>query len=144
MLALKTVKIQDEIHLKLTALVGELTAESGKLQTYADVLNKLLETSILLPEDLVTKTTEAINNHRAVGYTTVTDFVRDAVRRRLDELKTEEFYVNVPIPREEYHLLNQAMEETGAEFKNADEYIRQHIREKTEEYQQYLSARKRQ
>jgi len=140
----KTVKLQEEIHEKLTTLVGELTAESGKLQTYADVLNKLLKTSIILPDDLVSEIAKTIDNHRAVGYTTVTDFVRDAVRRRLEELKTEEFYVNVPIPREEYHLLNQAMEETGAEYKNADEYIRQHIREKTEEYQQYLDAQKKQ
>ncbi len=141
---MKTLKVQDEIHEKLTTLVGELTAESGKLQTYADVLTKLLETSIILPEDLVAQITETIKNHRAVGYTTVTDFVRDAVRRRLEELKTEEFYVNVPIPQEEYHLLNKAMEETGAEYKNADDYIRQHIREKTEEYRQYLDAQKKQ
>jgi len=141
---MKTLKVQDEIHEKLTTLVGELTAESGKLQTYADVLTKLLETSIMLPEDLVAEITETIKNHRAVGYTTITDFVRDAVRRRLEELKTEEFYVNVPIPQEEYHLLNKAMEETGAEYKNADDYIRQHIREKTEEYRQYLSAQKKQ
>ena len=120
-----------------------MTAESGKLQTYADALTKLLETSIVFPEALVQKISETIKGRRAVGYTTVTDFVRDAVRRRLDELKDEEFYVNVPIPSEEYHLLNKAMEETGAEYRNADDYIRQHIREKTEEYQQYLDAHKK-
>ena len=140
---MKTLKVQDEIHEKLTTLVGEMTAESGKLQTYADALTKLLETSIVFPEALVQKISETIKGRRAVGYTTVTDFVRDAVRRRLDELKDEEFYVNVPIPSEEYHLLNKAMEETGAEYRNADDYIRQHIREKTEEYQQYLDAHKK-
>jgi Arc/MetJ-type ribon-helix-helix transcriptional regulator len=36
------------------------------------------------------------------------------------------------------------MEETGAEYKNADDYLRQHIREKTEEYQQYLGTHKKQ
>ncbi len=140
---MKTLKVQDEIHEKLTTLVGELTAESGKLQTYADALTKLLETSIVFPEALVQKINETIRSRRAVGYTTVTDFVRDAVRRRLDELMEEEFYVNVPIPSKEYHLLNRAMEETGAEYRNADDYIRQHIREKTEEYQQYLNAHKK-
>jgi len=133
----KTVKIQEEIHGKLTTLVGELTAESGKLQTYADALVRLLETSIILPEDLVGWITQAIESRRAVGYTTTADFVRDAVRRRLEEIQAEEFYVNVPIPREEYELLNRAMEETGAPFKNADEYMRQHIREKIEQYEQY-------
>jgi Arc/MetJ-type ribon-helix-helix transcriptional regulator len=141
---MKTLKVQDEIHEKLTSLVGELTAESGKLQTYADALSKLLETSIVFPEALVSRINEAIENQSAIGYTTVIDFVRDAVRRRLDELKAEEFYVNVPIPSEEYHLLDRAMEETGAEYKNADDYIRWHIREKTEEYQQYLGTHKKQ
>jgi len=138
----KTLKVQDEIHEKLTTLVGELTAQSGKLQTYADALQQLLESSIVLPESLVKEIAEAIENRRAVGYTTVTDFVRDAVRRRLEETKTEEFYVNVPIPREEYELLNKAMEETGAAYKNADDYIRQHIRERVEEYRRYLETHK--
>jgi Arc/MetJ-type ribon-helix-helix transcriptional regulator len=141
---MKTLKVQDEIHEKLTSLVGELTAESGKLQTYADALTRLLETSIVFPEALVSRINETIENQSAIGYTTVIDFVRDAVRRRLDELKAEEFYVNVPIPSEEYHLLDRAMEETGAEYKNADDYLRQHIREKTEEYQQYLGTHKKQ
>jgi len=134
---MKTLKVQDGIHEKLTTLVGELTAESGKLQTYADALLRLIDTSIVLPEDLVEKIGQAIESRRAVGYTTTADFVRDAVRRRLEEVRAEEFYVNVPIPREDYELLNRAMEETGAPFKNADEYIRQHIRERIEQYEQY-------
>jgi Arc/MetJ-type ribon-helix-helix transcriptional regulator len=140
---MKTLKVQEEIHEKLTTLVGELTAESGKLQTYADVLTKLLETSIVLPEDLVKEINDMIVNRRAIGYTTIADFVRDAVRRRLEDLQTEEVYVNIPIPLEEYRLLNRAMEETGAVYRNADDYMRQHIREKTEEYQQYLETKKR-
>lgn len=139
---MKTLRVQDEVHEKLTTLVGELTAESGKLQTYADVLTKLLETSIILPEDLIKEISEVIKDRRVVGYTTPADFVRDAVRRRLEEIKSEEFYVNVSIPMKEYELLNRAMEETGAPFKNADDYIRQHIREKTEEYERYIEARK--
>jgi Arc/MetJ-type ribon-helix-helix transcriptional regulator len=140
---MKTLKVQEEIHEKLTTLVGELTAESGKLQTYADVLTKLLETSIVLPEDLVKEIGAMVVNRRAIGYTTIADFVRDAVRRRLEDLQTEEVYVNIPIPLDEYRLLNRAMEETGAAYRNADDYIRQHIREKTEEYQQYLETKKR-
>jgi len=138
---MKTVRVEDEIHGRLTTLVGELTAQSGKLQTYTEALTKLLETSIMLPEDLAEEVAEAIKSRKAVGYTTVTDFVRDSVRRRLEELRDEEYYVKVPIPREEYQLLNQAMEETGAPFKNADDYIRQHIREKNEEYEQYREKR---
>ncbi len=67
--------------------------------------------------------------------------MRDSVRRRLEELRDEEFYVKIPIPREEYELLNRAMEESSAPFKNADDYIRQHIDEKVEEYREYRTEK---
>ncbi len=134
---MKTVRIEDEIHGKLTALVGELTAQSGTLKTYADALQELIDTSIKLPDDLSAQITEAIEKKRAIGYTTTTDFVRDAVRRRLEEIRDEDFYVKVPISRDEYELLNAALEETGATYKNGDDYIRQHVREKIREYEEY-------
>ncbi|RLI35904.1 hypothetical protein DRO55_04630 [Candidatus Bathyarchaeota archaeon] len=134
---MKTLRIQDETHEKLTSLVGELTAQSGKMQTYADAITKMLESSVILPDGLLSEISELIKSGKAVGYTTVTDFVRDAVRRRIEEIKGEEFYVNVPIPREEYELLNRAIEETGAPFKNADDYIRKHIHDKIEEYERF-------
>ena len=136
---MKTLRVQDEIHEKLTTLVGELTAQRRKLMTYADALTRLLETSIILPDDLVESITTTIKSPKVIGYTTVTDYVRDAVRRRLEEIKGEEFYVNVPIPRESYDLLRKAIEEAGSPFRNADDYIMHHVREKIDEYQQYLS-----
>ena len=138
---MKTLRVQDEVHEKLTTLVGELTAQSGRLQTYADALMSLIETSIVLPDELIAEINEVIKERKHLGYTTSADLVRDAVRRRLEELREEEFYVNVPIPQEEYELLNKAMEETGAEFKNADDYIRQHIRGKVEEYKEYKTKK---
>ncbi|MBT0160194.1 hypothetical protein G4O51_09440 [Candidatus Bathyarchaeota archaeon A05DMB-2] len=39
---MKTIKISDEKHAKLTRIVGQLTAESGKIRTYEDAINELL------------------------------------------------------------------------------------------------------
>jgi len=134
---MKTLRIEDETHERLTSLVGELTAQSGRMQTYADAITKVLETSIILPENLLKEISQVLREGKIVGYTTTAEFVRDAVRRRLEEVKGEEFYVSVPIPRKEYNLLNKAIEETEAPYKNADDYISEHIHRKLEEYEQY-------
>ncbi len=139
---MKTLRVQDEVHEKLTTLVGELTAQSGKLQTYADALLRLIETSIILPDELIDGITDIISRRKIAGYASTTEFAKDAIRRRLEEIKEEDYYVKVPIPREEYELLNEAIEEAGAPFKNADDYIRQHIREKIEEYEEFRTGKK--
>ncbi|MFQ6095785.1 MAG: ribbon-helix-helix domain-containing protein [Candidatus Bathyarchaeia archaeon] len=138
---MKTLRVEDETHEKLTSLVGELTAQSGKMQTYADAITKMLETSIILPENLMKEISKAFEEGKLIGYTTTTDFVRDAVRRRLEEIKGEVFYVNIPIPKEEYELLNKAIEETEASYKNADDYIREHVHRKLEEYEKFRAER---
>jgi predicted CopG family antitoxin len=42
---LKTVRVSDETHKKLTRLLGELMAKTGKAQTFNDVINDLIERS---------------------------------------------------------------------------------------------------
>ncbi len=138
---MKTLRIEDDTHQKLTSLVGELTAQSGRMQTYADAITRVLETSIILPENLVDEISQAIKEGKIVGYTTTAEFVRDSVRRRLEEVKGEEFYVNIPIPREEYDILNKAIGETEAPYKSADDYIREHIHKKLEEYERFKTDR---
>ena len=39
---MKTLKISDETHAKLTQIVGQLTAAAGKIKTYEDAINELL------------------------------------------------------------------------------------------------------
>jgi len=138
---MKTLRIEDDTHQKLTSLVGELTAQSGRMQTYADAITRVLETSIVLPENLIDEISQSIKEGRIVGYTTTAEFVRDSVRRRLEEVKGEEFYVNVPIPRDEYDLLNKAIGETEVPYKSADDYIREHIHRKLEEYERFKTDR---
>lgn len=45
-----TLRISDEVHRKLTATLGALMAETGKMQTYDDALDALLSKSVILPE----------------------------------------------------------------------------------------------
>ena len=39
---MKTLRISDETHAKLTRVVGQLTAVTGKIRTYEDAINELL------------------------------------------------------------------------------------------------------
>jgi hypothetical protein len=40
---MKTLKISDQTHAKLTKIVGQLTSKTGKINTYEDVINELLD-----------------------------------------------------------------------------------------------------
>jgi len=132
---MKSIRIEDEIHAKLTTLVGELTAESGRMQTYADAIANLLDTSVVFPEDLIKKIQNLIKEGKVIGYKNHLEFVRDAVRDHLNEILEEEFYVKIPIPREEYDLLDRILDETAAPYKDPSDYIRKHIREIVEEHE---------
>lgn len=50
---MKTIKISDRLHAELTAVVGELIAESGTIKTCEDAIEALLHRSVVLPPDLV-------------------------------------------------------------------------------------------
>jgi hypothetical protein len=39
---MKTIRVTDEVHRKLTQLLGEQMASTGKLQTYDDVIEALI------------------------------------------------------------------------------------------------------
>ena len=40
---MKTLKIQEETHKRLTKLLGKMTAENGRIKTYDDVIRALIE-----------------------------------------------------------------------------------------------------
>jgi hypothetical protein len=83
----KTLRISDEVHRKLTAALGALMAETGKMQTYDDALDALLSKSVVLPEQLLIEIKEFINENKDLGYVTKEDFLQDAARSRLQDLK---------------------------------------------------------
>ena len=62
-------------------------AETGKMQTYDDALDAILSKSVVLPEQLLIEIEEFINENKDLGYVTKEDFLRDAARQRLQDLK---------------------------------------------------------
>jgi hypothetical protein len=84
-----TLRISDDVHRKLTAALGALMAETGKMQTYDDALDALLNKSVILPEQLLIEIEECIKENKDLGYVTKEDFLRDAARQRLQDLKDE-------------------------------------------------------
>jgi hypothetical protein len=82
----RTLRISDEVHRKLTAALGALMAETSKMQTYDDALDVILSKSVILPEQLLIEIEEFINENRDLGYVTKEDFLRDAARQRLQDL----------------------------------------------------------
>lgn len=136
---MKTLRISDDTHEKLTSLVGELTAQSGRMQTYADAILELLESSVLLPKDLLAEVSCAIREGEAVGYTTREDFIRDAVRRRLDEIRGE--YEYIVIPRKDYEALERAFDESGAPYRNVADFISTVIDDTLAKYEDWKRER---
>lgn len=82
-----TLRISDEVHRKLTASLGALMAETGKMQTYDDALDALMSKSVILPEQLLIEIEELINENKDLGYITKEDFLRDAARQKLESSK---------------------------------------------------------
>jgi len=134
-----TLKIYKDAHKRLTILLGELTAQSGKMLTYADALRIILQSSIILPKELLDKVDEIIRERRDLGYTTREDFVRDALRRRLEQLSGEFEYVAVP--KEDYEKLEEAIEEMDVPFRNAADFIIKQIEEIIEKYEEWKKAK---
>jgi len=104
---MKTLRISDDIHGKLTATVGTLMAQTGKMQTYQDAIEAMLTRSVILPTELLAEIENFIETNKHLGYTTREEFIRDSARWRLKFLKKECEYVE--IPKEKYGRLNEAV-----------------------------------
>ncbi len=49
---MKTRRISDETHRKLTVIFGTLMVQTSKMQTYQDAINALLNESVMLPPEV--------------------------------------------------------------------------------------------
>jgi len=132
---MKAIKISDDIHSKLTGLLGELTAETNKMQTYQDAINALLEQSVILPSEVIARVENFIEENKDTGFTNKEDFVRDAIRYRLERLKTDNECIEVS--REQYNELDQALKEMGTPFRSPEQFIHSQISEVLYKYDEY-------
>ena len=136
---MKTLRISDDVHQKLTALLGELTAQTMKMQTYQDAIEALLSQSVILPPELLNEIEEFIEKNRHKGYTRKEEFIRQAIRFLL-KWESEE-YEYIEVPREKYERLNEAIKEMNTPFYSAEEFINQQIDEVLEKYERWLEQK---
>lgn len=132
---MKTLRISDDAHQKLTALLGELTAQTMRMQTYTGAIESLLSQSVILPPELLAQVEGFIEENRHLGYTTREELIRDAVRWRLRFLKEEYEYLEVL--KGEYERLQQAIKEMGMPFLSVGDFIDQQIKGLLEKYAEW-------
>jgi hypothetical protein len=75
---LKTIRVSDKLHSKLTQLLGEMMAKTGKPKTYNDVIAALTDQSVIIPSELLEKI-DAVINTKQFGHKTREQFIKDAV-----------------------------------------------------------------
>ena len=130
---MKTLRISDETHRKLTATLGTLMAQTGKMQTYQDAIEAMLNQSVILPTELLSEIEKFIETNKHLGFTTREEFICDAARWRLKFLNED--YEYVEIPKEKYQKLEAAIEEMSAPYHSASDYIHKQVDEALEKYE---------
>jgi hypothetical protein len=88
-----------------------------------------------LPPELIIQTKLFIEENKQMGYTTKEEFVRDAIRFRLNWLKSGNECLEVP--REQYEMLNEAVREMNLPFRSADQFINSQVDALLEKYEEY-------
>jgi hypothetical protein len=136
---MKTLRISDDAHQKLTALLGEITAQTMKMQTYTDAIESLLSQSVILPPELLNETQIFIEENKQLGYTTREEFIRDAIRYRLRFLRDQYEYIEIPM--EEYEKLQQAIHDMDTGFLSVDDFIDQQVRNLLERHQAWAKQK---
>lgn len=135
---MKTLKISEDVHQKLTALLGELMSQTSKMQTYQDAISALINESVILPQELITQTQSFIEENRQLGYTTKEEFIRDAIRFRLTWLKKE--YEYIEMPKEQYDTLEEALKEMDTPYRSVDEFINTQTNDALQKYEEWKKA----
>jgi Arc/MetJ-type ribon-helix-helix transcriptional regulator len=142
MIKMKTLRISDDAHQKLTAMLGEITAQTMKMQTYTDTIENLLSTSVALPPELLNETQNFIGENRKLGYTSREEFIRDAIRTQFRFIKDENTYVE--IPKDEYEKLQQAIKDMDTGFLSPDDFINHQIHSLLEKHEGFLKQKQSQ
>jgi hypothetical protein len=92
--AMKTLRISDEAHGRLTSILGRLMAETGKMKTYSDAIETMLSKSVILSAELMSEVETFIRENAQLGYCTKEEFIQDAVRFRIGQLSKKKQRAN--------------------------------------------------
>jgi hypothetical protein len=86
---LKTLKVSDEAHAKLTSVVGRLMAETGKMKTYSDAIEALLTKSVILSPELLDEVESLMKGNSQLGYSSREEFIQESIRFKLASMSEE-------------------------------------------------------
>ena len=136
---MKTLRISDISHRKLTGTVGTLMAKKGKMQTYQDAIEAMLNHSVILPPELLVQIQNFIEEHKHLGFTTREEFMRDAARWR-KFLNEESEYIE--IPREKYERLDAAVKEIAHLIIAPQTFVHKQVDEVLEKYDAWLQGKR--
>jgi hypothetical protein len=141
---MKTLRITDDVHQKLTALLGELTTQTMRMQTYTDAIEALLKESVVLPPELLTQIENFIETHKQLGFMTKEEFIRDAARWRLRYLTGT--YEYIEIHKDKYEKGDTAIKEMSLPYLGITDFADKQIDtllEKHAEWQQQKEEHER-
>ena len=136
---MKTIKISDEAHRKLTATVGTLMAKTGKMQTYQGAIEAMLNQSVILLPELLAEIESFIGENKHLGFTRREEFMRDAARWRLQFLGEESEYLE--IPREKYERLDATVKEMSTPYHSASDFVHKQVDEALDKYEAWLQEK---
>jgi len=136
---MKTLKISDDVHQKLTGMLGELTSQTLKLQTYQDALEAMLSQSVILPPDLLAQVEKFVQEKKGLGFTTKEDFLRDAARFRLRYLSGG--YEHVEVLKEKYEKGELAIKEMDLPFLGVADFLDKQLETLLEKYAEWQEQR---
>ena len=125
---MRTLRVSNRVYRQLTRLLGKLTAQSGIMKTFNDVVEDLVSRRVLLPPEVLKHIQEFAIANKQFGYGVKEEFISDAVQRRLGILSGD--YKLVKLPKERYEELESAMREMNMPFLNAGDFIRKQIKQK--------------
>jgi len=114
-------------------------AQTGKMQTYQDAIEAMLNQSVILPPELLAEIENFIGENKHLGFTTREEFMRDAARWRLKFLRENSEYVE--IPREKYEKLETAVKEMDTPYHSASDFVNAQIGEVLEKYDAWLQEK---
>lgn len=137
---MKTLRISDEAHKKLTATLGTIMAQTGKMQTYQDAMQCLLDSSVVLPPEVLTEIDKVIKENKQWGYPTREEFVRDATRFRIRWLQKGK--VCIEMPREQFDRLSVAIKNMNLPFRSPEDFINAQAKDVIEKSKKRKNASK--
>jgi hypothetical protein len=139
---MKTLRITDDVHQKLTALLGELTTQTMRMQTYTDAIEALLKESVVLPPELLTQIESFIEKNKQLGFMTKEEFIRDAARWRLRYLKGTYEYIEVN--KDKYEKGDVAIKEMSLPYLGITDFADKQVDILLEKYAEWQQQKEEQ